>query len=290
MARLASMGAEQHAQVESLEALEQRGTFVERSVEALEQRGAVERSLDEVRRGLYVVPYMTDPGALVTNDPWGRRTIGFEQNGHDGDTVYRSFEEIFRGPEAFIRDRQRVYLDVLAGREPVLDVGCGRGELLDLLVEAGVEARGVDADPDMVAACVGKGHKVELADGNAYLASVADGRSAAIGSMQVIEHMPYETLCAHRARPSQAAPGGIFVAETVNPHTLHAFKTSRSTLATRRPCSPRSRAALCQVSGFARGFIFYPNGTGDPEADMWGIGEYAIVCEKKQTHAHAPVL
>ena len=59
--------------------------------------------------------------------------------GHAG--TYDAFEDIFRGPEHFIRDRQRRYLDLLGDREPVLDIGCGRGEFLDLLRERGLEVR-----------------------------------------------------------------------------------------------------------------------------------------------------
>ena len=73
------------------------------------------------------------------------------------DRGYRAFEDIFRGSEEFIRERQRAYVDLLRGHEPVLDVGCGRGELLDLLREAGIEARAIDIDEGMVEHCREKG-------------------------------------------------------------------------------------------------------------------------------------
>ncbi|MCA1683890.1 MAG: class I SAM-dependent methyltransferase, partial [Actinobacteria bacterium] len=64
---------------------------------------------------------------------------------------YFAFESRMRGAAAVVRERQRAYVDDFRAAAPVLDVGCGRGEFLSLLSEAGIEARGVDADSDMVA-------------------------------------------------------------------------------------------------------------------------------------------
>ena len=97
--------------------------------------------------------------------PGSGRTIGFRAGRGWTATGHRGFEDLFRGSEQMIRDRQRVYLDLVAGREPVLDAGCGRGEFLDLLAERGIEARGVDLDAGMVERCREKGHEnVEQAD------------------------------------------------------------------------------------------------------------------------------
>jgi hypothetical protein len=61
---------------------------------------------------------------------------------------YLAFEARFRGSEEAIRDRQRAYLDLLGSRRRVVDLGCGRGELLELLRDAGVDAYGVELDGD----------------------------------------------------------------------------------------------------------------------------------------------
>jgi len=71
--------------------------------------------------------------------------------------AYLGFENVFRGPEALIAQRQRVYLPLLEPHGEVVDIGCGRGELLDLLREAGVAAVGVDEDASMVRHCGRKG-------------------------------------------------------------------------------------------------------------------------------------
>src|SRR5437763_16732279 len=88
---------------------------------------------------------------------------------------YFAYEARMRGSTETVRERQRLYLDDFRAQAPVLDVGCGRGELLGLLREAGIEARGVDADADMVAYARGEGLEVEQADALAYLESLEDG-------------------------------------------------------------------------------------------------------------------
>lgn len=81
---------------------------------------------------------------------------------------YFAFESRMRGPTDEIRRRQKIYVDDFRDATPVLDVGCGRGELLALLREAGIEARGVDADADMVAYARGEG--LDLRDHQSTLA------------------------------------------------------------------------------------------------------------------------
>ena len=76
---------------------------------------------------------------------------------------YFAFESRLRGSTGEVRDRQRPYVERLREHAPVLDLGCGRGELLALLREAGIEARGADANADMVAFARAEGLEVEQA-------------------------------------------------------------------------------------------------------------------------------
>ena len=131
---------------------------------------------------------------------------------------YFAYEARMRGSTDTVRERQRVYLDDFRDAAPVLDVGCGRGELLGLLREAGVEARGVDADADMVAYARGEGLDVEQADALAYLESLDDGSLGGIFAGQVVEHLPPATLLRLlQLAASKLRPGGLLVAETINP-------------------------------------------------------------------------
>jgi O-antigen chain-terminating methyltransferase len=118
---------------------------------------------------------------------------------------YFAFEARMRGSTEEIRARQRLYVEELRHAAPVLDAGCGRGELLGLLRDAGVEARGVDADADMAAYARGEGLEVEQADIVAYLESQADGLLGAIFSAQLVEHLPPAALVRFLERGGQAA-------------------------------------------------------------------------------------
>jgi SAM-dependent methyltransferase len=226
---------------------------------------------------------VSDPTLLRTTDDKGREAIGFAASDQSASAegVYRGFEDIFRGSEEFIRERQRVYLQSIGGREPVLDVGCGRGEFLDLLREAGIEARGVDIDEGMVEHCRQKGHDVELAEANEYLEGQPDDSLGAIFAAQVIEHMPYEALVRFfELAVAKLAPGGVFIAETVNPHSIPALKAFWVDPTHRNPIFPEVAAALARLAGFESGLIFFPAGTGKLDEDRVTQGEYALIATK----------
>ena len=89
---------------------------------------------------------------------------------------YFAYETRMRAPTEEIRERQRPYVDLLRAHTPVLDVGCGRGELLSLLREADIDARGVDANADMVAFAQGEGLDVAHADLFDALADASSSR------------------------------------------------------------------------------------------------------------------
>lgn len=194
------------------------------------------------------------------------------------ESPYTAFEDVFRGPEERVRELLEPYVEMLRGHAPVLDLGCGRGELLQLLAEAGIEARGIDPDPGMVERCRAKGLAVDQADGVAYLERQEPGSLGAVVAIHVIEHLAFEELqrlldTARRA----LAPGGLFVAETVNPHSVPAFKTFWVDPTHRAPVFPEVGAALALIHGFASAEIVYPRGKGDSEADREEQTEYAVV-------------
>jgi 2-polyprenyl-3-methyl-5-hydroxy-6-metoxy-1,4-benzoquinol methylase len=191
---------------------------------------------------------------------------------------YVAFEEVFRGSEELIRGRQQIYVPLLAGSAPILDVGCGRGELLDLLRDAGVTARGIDLDPAMVAHCREKGLEVEVADAVGYLTRLEDGSLGAIVAAQVIEHLPYAELVSfvHTAK-AKLAPGGHLLLETVNPHAAHAMKTFWVDPTHQHPVFPEVTLALCRIAGFPTAYVFHPGGTGDAREDRFLSGDYAVV-------------
>lgn len=228
------------------------------------------------------VPYMADaPFSTFTQERAGV-VLGFRSSGASRDT-YLSFENVFRGSEDMIRDRQRRYLDILGSAAPVLDIGCGRGEFLDLARDAGIASVGIDIDEAMVNRCRAKGHdNVELADALAYLDGIADGTFGAIVSFQVVEHLPFADLERLLALAlSKLEPGGLLIAETVNPHSVAALKTFWVDPSHQHPLFPEVMLQLCRSSGYDSGYVFHPNGDGDHEFDRVRQGEYAVVASRR---------
>lgn len=139
---------------------------------------------------------------------------------------YGKFAEKFRGPEEYVRDAHRFYIPYFAGREAVLDIGCGRGEFLELMREAGVPARGIDLDAESVALCRAKGLNVEEADLFAHLDALPDAALDGIFCAQVVEHLPPERLPELiRLAAARLRRGGVLAIETPNPECLAIFAT-----------------------------------------------------------------
>ena len=173
---------------------------------------------------------------------------------------YFAFESRMRGSVESIRERQRGYLDELRQNAPVLDIGCGRGELLGLLREAGVAARGIDADADMVAYARGDGLEVEQADLVTYLEAAADGLLGAIFMGQVVEHLPAPTLVqALRLATVKLRPGGVLIAETINPLSPIALRNYFADLTHAQPLVPETLELLARQSGFVETEIRFLN-------------------------------
>ncbi|MNS56138.1 putative S-adenosylmethionine-dependent methyltransferase [compost metagenome] len=130
---------------------------------------------------------------------------------------YYAFEGRFRGSRDAIKDAQRQYVHLYAGRRPVLDVGCGRGEFLELLREADVEAYGVDLDAGMVEASRERGLAAEQGDAFVHLAGLPDGSLGGLYLAQVVEHMPPGAIARLFAlAAAKLQPGAVLVAETPN--------------------------------------------------------------------------
>ena len=177
---------------------------------------------------------------------------------------YFAFESRMRGSVDAIRERQRRYVDDFRDAAPVLDIGCGRGELLALLREAGVEARGIDADADMVAFARGEGLDVEQADLLEYLERVDAGSLGGIFMGQVVEHLPPAVLVrALELAAQKLRPGGVLVAETINPLSPIALRNYYADLTHAQPLVPETLELLARQSGFAETELRFLNEPAD---------------------------
>jgi SAM-dependent methyltransferase len=173
---------------------------------------------------------------------------------------YFAFESRMRGSTESVRERQRRYVDPLRGHAPVLDIGCGRGELVGLLLEAGVEARGIDPDADMVAYARGEELPVEQADGMAYLEGIEAGTLGGIFMGQVVEHLPPALLVRLlELAAARLRPGGLLVAETINPLSPIALRNYFADLTHAQPLVPETLELLARQSGFAETEIQFLN-------------------------------
>jgi SAM-dependent methyltransferase len=177
---------------------------------------------------------------------------------------YFAFESRMRGSVEGVRDRQRRYVEDFRDTAPVLDVGCGRGELLTLLRAAGIEARGIDADADMVAYARGEGLDVEQADLVVYLEGLADGSLGGIFMGQVVEHLPAPTLVqALRLAAAKLRPGGLLVAETINPLSPLALRNYYADLTHAQPLVPETLELLARQAGFSETELRFLNEPAD---------------------------
>jgi SAM-dependent methyltransferase len=166
---------------------------------------------------------------------------------------YVGFERRFRGdPEAVAAALAERYLDLLVANPPVVDIGCGRAELVEMLAKRGVEAVGVDTDPSMVAEARDRGLDVRQVDGNSFLRSREPGSLGAIIATHLVEHLEFADLVELlELAATRLRPGGVFIAETPNPTSLVVLGNSFILDPTHlRPLHPSLLTFLCEGAGF----------------------------------------
>ncbi len=164
------------------------------------------------------------------------------------------FAEKFRGSEEAVQQRQQMYASRFRGAANVLDIGCGRGEMLEVFHDAGIPANGIDLNDDSIALCRSKGLKAEKADLFAYLNAQPDGSLGGAICCQVVEHLPPDLLPVMiRLLHQKLRAGALIVIETPNPECLAIFATHFYIDPTHRhPIPPALMSFYLEEAGFGR--------------------------------------
>jgi SAM-dependent methyltransferase len=195
------------------------------------------------------------------------------------------FEDAFRGTAEDIRQRYRELTTLFEGKDPVLDIGCGRGELVRLLSDHGIDARGIDLDGDVIEDAVRDGLPVEQGDGIGYLRALPDASLGGVLAVQVIEHLSPQQLVDFVALAAdKLRTGGLVFADTPNPQSLYVFTSALYLDPTHTtPIHPAYLAFLFREAGFAEvqfehrspvpDDIKLPSVKGNDEALVTGVND-----------------
>lgn len=214
------------------------------------------------------------------------------------DNFYRALEERFRASREEILARLEVYRPFLSAlrqvnpRPKAFDIGCGRGEWLQLLTEEGLDARGVDLDDSMLAACHERGLQAQNQDALEALQALPDESLDLISAFHVVEHLTFDYLQAvlKEAQRTLSAQG-LLILETPNAENLIVGTNNFYLDPTHeRPVPAIFLEFLCQHSGFAQSKIVRLQEdpalhNSDAHIGVWQVlygvsPDYAIVARK----------
>ncbi|AEH87083.1 methyltransferase domain-containing protein [Mesorhizobium opportunistum] len=191
------------------------------------------------------------------------------------DDLYKAFEDRFRGSRELVKDRLKIYQPLLAqiprqaeGPTLAIDLGCGRGEWLEILAEAGFDATGVDTNALMAQEATDNGLKIELQDAIDYLSGRPNSSVAVISAFHMVEHVPTDYLIRLLDECNRVLTNdGLLILETPNPenisvgtHTFHLDPTHKS------PLPPDLLEFLVGQAEFAETAILRLNGAPMIEA------------------------
>lgn len=213
------------------------------------------------------------------------------------DEFYLQFENKYRGSRELIKERLKVYLQVLEplksihGDALILDLGCGRGEWLELLQDNGWQAIGADTNTSMIEHCQAAGLHAVLQDAVDYLGSLESESVSVVTGFHIAEHLPFDRLLelvkeAHRA----LRPGGLLILETPNPENVVVGTASFYFDPTHvRPLPAQLLSFIPEYCGYIRTKIWRlqesPNLAASKTANLFQVltgvsPDYAIVSQK----------
>jgi O-antigen chain-terminating methyltransferase len=213
------------------------------------------------------------------------------------DGFYLRFEEVFRGPEEAIRERQRAYVDSFRSVPGiVLDCGCGRGEFLGVLKESGVDSYGVDSNPVAVEMARARGVEARAEDAFEHLRGI-DGKLGGVSALQFVEHLSPEAVYEFLGLCRRAlSPGGRLLLETINPDSVYALRAYRLDPTHRWPVPAATLDLMAREVGFEeretrwlspvpRDEVLEERSDNDRKVNRWLFGpqDYALLAVRPRS-------
>jgi len=215
---------------------------------------------------------------------------------------YRRLEDQFRGSRASIKERLQVYQGFLAALKEhlsehrALDLGCGRGEWLEVLTEVGFEAKGVDLDDGMLQACLERKLVAYNKDALTALKETPDNSLAIVSALHLVEHLPLDTLMAIATEAHRVLmPGGLLLLETPNSENIYTGISNFYLDPTHnKPIPAELLKFLTQYCGFDRSSIVrvnqMPHMAQEKNLSLRDVvfyvsPDYAVIAQKKSTAA-----
>ncbi|MCX6733864.1 MAG: class I SAM-dependent methyltransferase [Candidatus Peregrinibacteria bacterium] len=203
------------------------------------------------------------------------------------DIDYFKFENRFRGPESEIRQRIQKYIKYFENRKNVLDVGCGRGEFLDLCKDNWIHAVGLDTNKQFCEYVASKGNEVVCEDAFQYLNKVEGESLDGVFAAHVLEHLTEKDLVrAISLFYEKLAPGSFCVIETPNAESLYGLSHwFYMDLTHRKPLHPLTLEFLFKEQGFSHVEILRVDyqdyeKMNDTEKLLMAPADFAIIARK----------
>lgn len=199
------------------------------------------------------------------------------------DDFYSQLEEKFRGSEDEIKERLRIYLPIIEkirsgdSSPKALDLGCGRGEWLEILKENYIEASGIDINSKAVEICKRKGLDVKKIDALSFLSNLQDSSLDLVSAFHLFEHLPFETISLLFDEIKRVLKeGGFFIMETPNPTNIlvssYDFFLDPTHI---RPLHPYLIKLFASYKGFSEAEVYFITMEGESyvlkKAEEWPL-------------------
>jgi 2-polyprenyl-3-methyl-5-hydroxy-6-metoxy-1,4-benzoquinol methylase len=246
---------------------------------------------------------MDDSTEMAASTP--RALVVNPEQDHLLDALYVSLEDVLRGAPDEIKEQVKVYLPVLKDAHitsGILDIGCGRGELLEVLRDAGLAAKGIELNRIQVARCQALALDVIETEALAHLRSLPAESLNAVTALHFAEHLPFESLVSFLDEVARVLrPGGLVILETPNPENLLVGSCNFYLDPTHRnPIPIATMELLVQARGFVKSKTMRLHPVADAKIEvkdqltshlnhyLYGPMNYAVVARKPSATEPSP--